>query len=323
MPEQIIVVPNLFPFFIELLKQSYVVHDLTGRSGPAEIPGLDPKAVRVAVSRGEAKFPAALMDELPALELIANFGVGYDGIDSDAAIERGIAVTNTPDVLTDETANLCLALTLALTRRIVEADRFVRAGDWKRKGEFGMSSSIIGKTAGIVGLGRIGLAVARLLEACGARIIYHDVAARKDLSYPYFADLVALARASDLVVNTCVGGEATRGLISAAVIDAMKPDAFLISSSRGSVVDEQALVKALVERRIAGAGLDVFADEPNVPEPLLAMDNVVLLPHTGSRTRETWRAMADLCMANMERYYREEPLLTPVPGASERPRRVR
>ncbi len=322
MPEQIVVVAKLQPFFIELLNRKYTVHDLTGHAGPADIPGLDPASVRAAVTRGEAMFPAAFMDQLPALELIANFGVGYDGIDAAAAIERGIAVTNTPDVLTDETANLCLALVLAVTRRVVEADRFLRAGGWKQ-GEFGMASSIIGKTAGVVGLGRIGQAVAKRLEACGAKVVYNDVAAKPDVGWRYYGDLVEMARASDLVVNTCVGGAATRGLINAAVIDAMKPEAFFISASRGSIVDEPALVKALAEGRIAGAGMDVFLDEPNVPAPLLSMDNVVLLPHTGSRTRETWRAMADLCMANMERYYRGEPLLTPVAGASDRPRRVR
>lgn len=322
MREHILIVPHLQPFFIELLRQKYVIHDLTGHENPAGIPGIDAGAIRVAVTRGESKFTGAFMDQLPNLELIANFGVGYDGIDAQAAIARGIAVTNTPDVLTDETANLCLALTLAVTRRVVEADAFVRTGQWKQ-GEFGMASSIIGKTAGIIGLGRIGAAVARRLEACGAKVIYSDIKPKDDVPYPYVSDLVQLARASDLIINTCIGGEATRGLISAKVIDAMKPSAFFINSSRGSVIDEPALVKALVEARIAGAGLDVFADEPNVPQVLISMKNVVLLPHTGSRTGETWRAMADLCVANMARYYAREPLLTPVPGASSKPERKR
>ena len=305
-----------------MLKKQYTVHDLTGASGPAAIPGIDPSAIRVAVTRGESVFPGAYMDQLPNLELIANFGVGYDGIDSDGAIERGIIVTHTPDVLTDETANLCLSLVLSVTRRIIEGDHFVRAGEWL-KGEFGMASSIIGKTAGIVGLGRIGMAVARRLEACGAKVVYSDVKPKDGVAYPFYGNLVEMAGTVDLLICTCVGGEATRGLVGAAVIDAMKPTAFFVNSSRGTVVDEPVLVKALVEKRIAGAGLDVFADEPNVPTPLLSMDNVVLLPHMGSRTRETWQAMADLCLSNMDKYYAGEPVLTPIPGAPARPERKR
>ncbi len=322
MSEPILIVPYLQPFFIDMLKKQYTVHDLTGHSGPAAIPGIDPTAIRVAVTRGESRFPGAFMDQLPNLELIANFGVGYDGIDSAGALERGIIVTNTPDVLTDETANLCLSMVLGVTRRIIEGDRFVRGGEWQ-KDEFGMASSIIGKTAGIVGLGRIGMAVSRRLEACGAKVVYSDVKPKEGVAFPYFADLVEMAGSVDVLICTCIGGEATRGLVSAAVIDAMKPTAFFVNSSRGTVADEPALVKALVEKRIAGAGLDVFADEPNVPEPLLSMNNVVLLPHMGSRTRETWRAMADLCMSNMDKYFAGEPVLTPIPGAPARPERKR
>jgi lactate dehydrogenase-like 2-hydroxyacid dehydrogenase len=255
---------------------------------------------------------AALMDALPRLKIVSTMTIGVDHIDVAAARARGIAVTNTPDVLTDDVADCAIALVLAVARRIVVADRYVRSGGW-RNGAMPLATKVGGSTMGIVGLGRIGSAIARRGVALGMTVVYHGPRRKPDVPYPFYADLVAMARDVDYLVVASPGGAATRHLVDAAVLAALGPEGVVINIGRGTVIDEAAMVDALQRGAIGGAGLDVFENEPHVPEALCALDNVVLLPHVGSATEATRRAMGDLMIDNLAAYFAGRPLLTPVP----------
>lgn len=255
-----------------------------------------------------------LMDALPNLEIIAQFGVGYDNIDLAAAKKRNIAVTNTPDVLTDDTADVAMFLMLNVARRGVEGDVFVRVGRW-RSGPLPLSTSISGKTVGIVGLGQIGQAIAQRAEAFNTQIIYHS-RSEKDVPYVYYDDLEEMAREADFLILACAGGPETEKMIDYKILEALGSRGFLINIARGSVVDEDDLLLALTNKTIAGAGLDVFANEPFVPDAMLKMDNVVLSPHVGSATHETRSKMGMLVIDNLSAYFEGKPLLTPVKLAS-------
>ncbi len=244
----------------------------------------------------------AMMAALPNLRVISSFGVGLDAVDLDAARARGIAVGYTPDVLNDCVADIAMLLLLDVARGASAADRFVRRGEWPR-GNFPLTTRVSGKRLGIVGLGRIGRAIARRAAGFDLEIRYHNRRPLVDVPYAYVPTLVELARWADFLMVASAGGAQSRGLISAQVLTALGPEGFLVNISRGSVVDEPALVRALAEKRIAGAGLDVFEDEPNVPAALLALDNAVLLPHVASATRETRKAMADLVLDNLAAYF--------------------
>jgi lactate dehydrogenase-like 2-hydroxyacid dehydrogenase len=254
----------------------------------------------------------ALIEALPSLRVIGNFGVGVDTIDLAAARERGVAVSNTPDVLTDCVADLAFGLLIDVARRLSAADRFVRRGDWL-KGPFPLATRVWGKRLGIVGLGRIGAAIAKRAGGFDMTVRYHNRRIVENSPYEYEASLPALAAWADFLVIACSGGEATRHLVSRDVIDALGRGGYLVNISRGSVVDEAALIEALQAGRIAGAALDVFDDEPNVPAALAALDNVVLLPHIASATQETRQAMADCVLANLRGFFDHGRLLTPVP----------
>ena len=260
-----------------------------------------------------ARFGAdrALIESLPKLAVIASFGVGVDAIDLAAARERGVAVSNTPDVLTDCVADLAFGLLIDVARRLSAAARFVRRGDWL-KGQFPLATRVSGKNLGIVGLGRIGTAIARRAGGFDMPVRYHSRRIIENCPYDYEASLPALADWADFLVIACAGGAATRHLVSREVIDALGPDGFLVNISRGSVVDEPALVEALLAGRLGGAALDVFDDEPNVPPALFGLDSVVLLPHIASATRETRQAMADCVLANLRSWVDAGRLLTPV-----------
>lgn len=253
---------------------------------------------------------AHFMEALPNLEIIAQFGVGYDNIDVVAAHRRGITVTNTPDVLTDDTADVAMFLLLNIARRAVEADMFVRVGRW-HSGAFPLSTSLSGKTVGIVGLGEIGTAIAKRAQAFNMDVIYHG-RTEKDVPYTYFKDLEDMARACDFLVLACAGGEETKHLIDYKILDALGAHGYLINISRGSVVKEDDLLIALRNKSIAGAGLDVFANEPHVPEEMYKMDNVVLSPHVGSATYETRRKMGMLVIANLKAHFNGHQLPSPV-----------
>jgi lactate dehydrogenase-like 2-hydroxyacid dehydrogenase len=255
--------------------------------------------------------PADIIQALPRLEIIGCMGIGVDRIDTACARARGIAVTATPDVVTDDTADTALGLMLAVERRIVEGDRFVRDGKWPR-GEMPFGRALRRRRLGILGLGRIGRAIATRAAAFGMEIAYQGPRRKPDVAYRYVADPVALAEWSEVLVVACPGGEATRHLVNQRVLEALGPDGTLINIARGSIVDETALVAALQNGRLGAAGLDVYQSEPHVPEPLLTLDNVVLSPHTGSATDDTRRAMGDLVVENLLAHFAGRPLLTPV-----------
>jgi hydroxypyruvate reductase len=247
------------------------------------------------------------IESLPNLELIAIYGVGYEYVDVAAAKERGVIVMNTPRVLTPEGADTALALMLAVARRICEADMFVRVGKWLN-GPMPLGVSLYQKTVGIVGLGGIGREVAKRCEAFDMNVVYHGPNHKPDAPYHYYESLLDMARDSDFLVISCPGGDATRGMINYNILHALGPKGFLINVGRGTTVDERDLVTALANKAIAGAGLDVFEDEPHVPEALISLDNVVLLPHIGSATMETRERMAFLLLENLENYFAGRPV---------------
>ena len=311
MKNEILITGPMYPPTLAELEQTYQSHRLwTAADKPGLLASVADRITAVA-SSNSGGIDAATIGKLPKLKVISHFGVGYDTVDVNAARARGVAVTNTPDVLTEEVADLTLGLLLATIRRIPQGDRYVREGQWL-KGSMALTDSLQGKTAGIIGMGRIGRAIAKRLEAFGVKIAYQGPNQKRDLTWPYFADPVALAKDSDIVIAACPGGEATRGLVSRAVIDAIGPRGFFVNIARGSVVDEPALMEALQQNRIAGAGLDVFVDEPRVPEAFLPMENVVLQPHVASATHPTRKAMGQLVIDNLAAHFAGKALLTPV-----------
>jgi lactate dehydrogenase-like 2-hydroxyacid dehydrogenase len=254
----------------------------------------------------------ALIAALPKLEVISVFGVGTDLIDLAAARERGIPVTNTPDILTDEVADLAIGLMLASARQILFADGYVRDGSWASKGPIPLGRSVGGKTMGVVGLGGIGRAIADRAAAFRMRVIYHGPRRKADAPYEFVGDLSELARQSDYLMVACKGGPDTRHLVSAAVIDALGPTGTLINVARGTVVDERALIAALSAGRLGHAALDVFESEPSPSPELLQLPNVIVQPHQGSATVETRTAIGALMIDNLSAHFAGRPLLTPV-----------
>ena len=302
---------NLPPFLMDALQAAFVVHQRLNETDPAAFALAAPR-IRAIAASGESKVSAALIDSLPALEIISVMGVGYDGIDVAAAKVRGVVVTHTPDVLNDDVADLGIALMLALARQVARADRFVRAGQWP-SGPLPLGRKVSGARLGIVGMGRIGQAIAHRAAAFGMSIAYTARSAKPELAHRYFPSAAELAAQSDFLVVITPGGAATRKLIDAEVLKALGPQGCVINVARGSVIDETALIEALRSGTIAGAALDVFESEPDVPQALREMDNVVLTPHIGSATGQTRRAMANLAFANLRARFAGEPLPTPVP----------
>jgi len=285
------------------------------RAGAADLPRVleeDGPAFRAIATRGRDRIDAAFLGRLPALEIIANFGVGYDSIDVSAASRRGIVVTNTPDVLNDEVADFAVALLLATVRRLPQADRFVREGRWL-SGNFPLGPTLRDRTVGLIGMGRIGKRIARRLSAFEVPIVYHSRTPQADVAYRHYPDLRAMANDVDTLVAIVPGGSATRHLVDASVLAALGPRGIFINVARGSVVDQPALIDALRSGKVFAAGLDVFADEPRVPQALLELDNVVLLPHIGSATHHTRGLMGRLVVDNLRSWFAGRGPLTPVP----------
>lgn len=309
-PELLMVGP-MMPHVMEALDNDFTVHRLWQATDRGALLKQVRDKVRAAATSGNLGFSAEMMDALPKLEIIACYGVGVDAIDLEHAARRNIIVTNTPDVLNDDVANMAIALLLATSREIVNADRYVRKGKWL-KGPMHLTRAIRGRRLGILGLGRIGKDIARKAEVFGMEIAYHGRQQQEGVPYRYYADLVEMARDCDFLVAICPGGPSTDKIVNRAVLDALGPDGIFINVARGSVVDEPALVAALQEGRLGGAGLDVFAEEPKVPEALLKMDRVVLQPHAASATHETRRAMGDLVVKNLRAHFAGKPVLTPV-----------
>jgi hydroxypyruvate reductase len=267
--------------------------------------------VRGLATFGPMAVDGKIMDALPKLEIIANFGVGVDAINLDDARKRKIIVTNTPDVLNECVADTALALVLNTVRKFPQSEVYLRGGNWASRGPYPLTTSLGGKTLGILGLGRIGEVIAKRAVACGMKIRYHN-RNRKDVAYPYDPDPVTLAKNSDVLMVVTPASAETSRIINEKVLQALGPDGYLVNIARGSVVDEPVLLRYLQEKKIAGAGLDVFADEPRVPPDFLTLDNAVLFPHVGSATVETRKAMGDLQIENLRRHFAGKPVLTRV-----------
>lgn len=293
------------------LEHDYVVHRLWEAPDRAALLAEAGPRIRAVATDGHYGCAPEIMDALPALEIIASYGVGYDAIDIAACRARGVRVTNTPDVLNDAVAELALGLMLALCRRIPQADRHVREGRWPAGG-FGLTAELTGAHAGILGLGRIGKEIARRLQAFKMRVSYHGRHEQPYQPYVYYPDLVTMAREVDWLVVIAPGTVETEGIVSRAVMTALGPEGCLVNVARGSLVDEAAMVDLLQSGGLGGAALDVFAREPEVPEALRAMENVVLSPHQASATRKTRAAMGELVVRNLAAHFAGDPLLTPV-----------
>jgi len=302
---------RLTPAMEALLAEEFEVHQLWRDDDAAALIAKRGGEFTGLVTTGAVGADALLIDALPALKVIASRGVGFEKIDLEAARRRGVAVSNTPDVLTACVADFAIGALLCVARKLCLADRFVRRGDWQG-GRFPMSARVSGKRLGILGLGRIGRAVAKRASAFDMEIRYHNLHPIPESAYGYESSLVELARWADFLVVTVARGHGTRHMVSAEVIAALGPEGFLVNVSRGTVVDEPALVDALVNGRLCGAALDVFENEPDVPAPLLGLDNVVLFPHIASSTDETFKAMEELVLANIRSFFKEGMLLTPV-----------
>lgn len=309
----ILVLKPLLPPEMKRLEERFHVVRLYNESDPeAALQAAREDVVGIVSAAGSKGVRRHLIEALPNLEIISQFGVGVDNIDIDAAASRNIAVTNTPDVLTEDTADIAVSLLLALSRRICEGDMFVRVGKWASGAPFPLGVTPKGKTVGIIGLGRIGKAIAKRLVAFDMRIVYHGRRQKADLAWPFYRDLEQMAEDCDYLVCAVPGGNDTYHIVNDRVLNALGPKGYLINIARGSVVDQDALVTALTNKVIAGAGLDVYDNEPIVPDALKAMDNVVLLPHIGSATVETRTVMGEIVLANLEAHFAGKPLITPV-----------
>ncbi|MBV8329734.1 MAG: 2-hydroxyacid dehydrogenase [Verrucomicrobia bacterium] len=309
MKPEILMVAPMTPKFVAELERGYVVHRLwEAPDQDAFLKKVGPN-IKAMTTNGALGASGSLIDALPNLEIIVCYGVGVDAIDLPLARKRGIPVTTTPNVLTEDVADMALALLLATARQIVLGDHYVRTGQWAT-GEMALTRRVNGKRIGIFGLGRVGKALAKRLEALNMKISYTG-RKESDVPYMFYTKLVTMAADVDFLVVTAAGGEATRKAVDRPVLEALGAKGILINVSRGSIVDEEALVQVLKEGKLGGAGLDVFATEPNVPQELRSMPNVVLQPHHASGTIEARSAMGDLLLQNLEAHFAGKPLLTP------------
>jgi hydroxypyruvate reductase len=308
MAQEILQVSPLPPFMMNALQEAdYIVHDHTHIKDPGAL-----SKVTAIIGTGAAKVDKKLLAMLPHLKLIAICGVGYDGVDVAAAIEKGIVVTHTPGVLTDDVADLAMGLVLSIGRRLPQADKFVRNGDWVDD-VFALTHKVSGARLGIVGMGRIGRAIGKRAAAFDMRISYTGREPKADVSYTFYKTVIALAAEVDYLVVAVPGGDDTKNLIDAQVLVALGSKGYLINIARGSVVDQPALVLALKDKTIAGAALDVYWDEPIIDPELRRLPNVVLTPHIASATVETRQAMAALTLDNLQAFFDGRVLPTPVP----------
>lgn len=311
MKPEIIVTGKIFQRTQDALDQSFTCHKLYEAADRAAFLRQHAPKVRALATFGPAGADAALMDQLPRLEIISNFGVGVDAIDLAAAAKRRIIVTNTPDVLNDCVADTAMALVLATLRRFPQAENYLRAGQWGTRGAYPLTTSLGGKTLGVLGLGRIGEAIARRAEAFGMKIRYHN-RSRKKLAWPYDESVLALAANSDVLLVAAPGGPETARIVNAKVLDALGPKGYVVNIARGSLIDEPVLLRYLREGRIAGAGLDVFDNEPKIDPAWFSVENAVLVPHVGSATVETRTAMGELQVENLRLHFAGKPVKTPV-----------
>ncbi len=310
----VLLVGNKKPVMVEGLAPVCSMHyPVDAKDEAAFIKEVGPKIRGIAVAYTSNRIDPAFMQRFPKLEIIASFGVGYDHIDAKWAGEHGIIVTNTPDVLNEEVADTALGLLLNTVREFPQAERYLRAGKWLEKAYPLSKATLRDRTVGMVGMGRIGRAIARRLEAFGVPVVYHSRNPQAGVSYKHYPKLIDMARDVDILMVIVPGGAATQNMINKDVLTALGPTGILINMARGSVVDEPALIEALKSGTIMAAGLDVFAKEPQVPKELIAMDNVVLLPHLGSASVYTRKAMDQLVVDNILAWAAGKAPLTPVP----------
>lgn len=300
------------PHMVEALEQDFTIHRYFEADDKAAMLDKLKDSVRFVATGGHHGCSADVIAALPKLEVISSFGVGYDAVDVKAARQHNVRVTNTPDVLNDAVAELTLGMMLALCRRIPQADAYVRAGDWVSKGNYPLTAELTGKRVGILGLGRIGKEIARRAQVFKMEVVYHGRTHQADEPYPFYADLTQMARDVDWLVVIAPGSASTKGIVSRDVMEALGPDGCLVNMARGTLIDEPAMVELLKSGKLGGAALDVFLEEPKVPEELFALDNVVLAPHQGSATHKTRRAMGDLVVKNLRAHLKGDPLISPV-----------
>jgi lactate dehydrogenase-like 2-hydroxyacid dehydrogenase len=302
------------PVIVDGLKAAFNLHAMVDAAdGDALITNLAPRLRAIAVSVSNERVDGAMMAQLPKLEIVSTFAVGYDHIDSKWASEHGVVVTNTPGVLTEEVADTALGLLLCTVREFPQAERYLRAGHWLERDYRLTPATLRDRTVGLVGMGRIGQAIARRLDGFKVPVVYHSRRPQSGVPYRHYPDLMAMARDVDILLVIVPGGPQTRHMITAPVLEALGPEGIFINMARGSVIDEAVLIKALHDKTIMAAGLDVYASEPKVPKELIAMDNVVLFPHVGSATIATRSAMDQLVVDNLLAWNSGKPPLTPVP----------
>jgi lactate dehydrogenase-like 2-hydroxyacid dehydrogenase len=300
------------PLIVDGIASAFTLHKLWEQADPDAYIAANAGAIRAIAGGAKKRMDGAWLSRLPNLEFVSNFGVGYDGVDAAWCGQNGVIVSNTPDVLTDEVADLALGLLLSTIRQLPQADAYLRRGEWL-KAPFPLTTTLRGRKIGIVGLGRIGKAIAKRLEGFGVEIAYHGRNPQADVPYRYFAGLRDMAVAVDVLLSVAPGGAETNKIINADVLKALGPDGILINVGRGTVVDEQALAAALKDGVILSAGLDVFEDEPRVPQVLIDIPHAVLLPHVGSGSHHTRRLMGQLVVDNLVSWFSGKGPITPVP----------
>lgn len=311
---EILLIGQAKPVIVGGIEPFATVHKLVeAKDQDGFIKEVAPRIRGIAVAYTANKIDGAFMSRFPKLEIVSSFGVGYDHVDAKWAGEHGIAVTNTPDVLNEEVADTALGLLLCTVRELPQAERYLRAGKWPQGGYRLTPATLRDRTVGIVGMGRIGKAIARRLDAFGVPVVYHSRNPQAGVSYKYYPKLIEMARDVDTLMVIVPGGAGTKNLINAEVLKALGPNGILINMARGSVVDEPALIQALKDRTIMSAGLDVFVNEPQVPQELIEMEHIVLFPHLGSASVATRKAMDQLVVDNLTSWFAGKGPLTPVP----------
>jgi lactate dehydrogenase-like 2-hydroxyacid dehydrogenase len=312
--KEVLLVGPLKPVVVNGLESACTLHKVAAAPDSEAFIAAHSHVRAIACSATTELVPGSFMARFPNLQIVSSFGVGYDHVDVRWAAAHGVIVTNTPNVLTEEVADTAIGLLLCTVREFPQAERFVRAGKWMKRGYPLSRATLRNRTVGLLGMGAIGQAIARRLDAFGVPVVYHARHRRPELPYRYYGTLIDMARDADVLLAIVPGGSGTANMIDAAVLDALGPDGILINMARGSVVDEPALIKALYEKRIMSAGLDVYDREPEVPPELIAMDNVVLFPHLGSASAYTRQQMDQLVVDNILAWAAGKPPLTPVPG---------
>lgn len=301
------------PLIMDGIAERFTLHKLWEQSDPVAFIKANGGKIRAIAGSNKKRMDGAFLSQFPKLEIVGNFGVGYDGVDAAWCGQNKVIVSNTPDVLSDDVADIAMGLLIGAIRELAQSDAYLRRGDWVSKGNYPLTATLRGRRMGILGLGRIGKEVAKRAEAFGITICYHGRSKQADVAYPYYASLVEMASAVDILLSVAPGGASTHHLINAGVLKALGKDGVVVNVGRGTVIDENALIEALNSRTIHAAGLDVFEDEPRVPQGLIDSPYTMLLPHVGSASHHTRRQMGQLVVDNLISWFSGKGPLTPVP----------